>query len=688
MYVPFSYQNECLDAIDAVRDEGLTKALIVMASGLGKTVTMAFSAKRMLERGGKRRVLFLCHNNDILYQAKTTFQAVNGMDHSYGYLNGEEKHLHYVDFLFASFQTMERSRDLFDPTEFAYVIVDESHHSQADTFSSTIEYFRPQFLLGATATPDRLDARDIRDIFGQEVFYLPLEDALAKGLLTPVDYRLLTDEIVLRQTLEMDDGSRVSLAELNRTIFVPRRDEEIAKIIARHTSEFESPRVMIFCTSINHCEHLAKFIPDSFAIHSRVPVRERAVKLEMFRQGIIGTVLVVDAFNEGIDIPQANAVVFLRSTISRTVFLQQLGRGLRMSEGKDKVIVLDFVANCERIKMVHNLWRKVDDAVLQQDRIGRIEKETSGPMMLNVNSVEFQETIVPLLKLMDRVRPQKISEIENLAKEYSPRNTLSAQLAIAGSFEKYWWVCQKCSHEWQAQGAHRKNGSGCPACAGRVATANNNLAVLYPMLAEEYSSVNPVLADQIVPGSHSKVVWRCGSCEHEWSTSVYARTKQLTGCPACTGNIVTGKNNLAVVYPELLEEYYVLNSLPPEKVSAKSHLLISWRCKACSHIWRAPVYARVAGNGCPGCANKVVTATNNLAICYPVLAEEYSSRNELPAVKVVPSAKRKLWWKCKDCGHEWQATGYSRSKGSGCQMCALKAMRVRKQQKKSAIISG
>ena len=682
MYVPFSYQDECLDAIDAVRVEGLTKALIVMASGLGKTVTMAFSAKRMLERGGKGRVLFLCHNNDILYQAKTTFQAVNGMDHSYGYLNGEVKNLHHVNFLFASFQTMERSRDLFDPTEFAYVIVDESHHSQADTFSSTIEYFRPQFLLGATATPDRLDTRDIRDIFGQEVFYLPLEDALAKGLLTPVDYRLLADEIVLKQTLEMDDGSRVSLAELNRTIFIPRRDEEIAKIIARHTSELESPRIMIFCTSIKHCEHLAKFIPDSFAIHSRVPANERAVKLEMFRQGVIGTVLVVDAFNEGIDIPQANAVVFLRSTVSRTVFLQQLGRGLRTSEGKDKVIVLDFVANCERIKMVHNLWRTVDDMAAGYEKEKGHEKEAPSPMTLNVNSVEFQETIIPLLKLMDRIRPTKVSEVVELAREYSQANPEPAHVVVAGTGRRLWWKCCKCHHEWQATGAARLNGTGCPACAGRVVTEKNNLLVTNPELAKEYSSKNPIPADKILATTNKKVLWVCSSCQHEWEATGSNRNHGY-GCPACSGRVATPTNNFALAHPVLAKEWSPRNPVSPDTVTPASNRKYWWICSTCSHEWEASPGHRTSrkGTGCPACSKKVITAENSLAATHPDLAKEWSPRNPLPASEVFAGSDIKYWWLCSKCGHEWQARSDHRTKGNcKCPACRIADREERKKR--------
>ncbi len=401
MLTPFGYQQECLAVTEAARRDHEKRALVVMASGLGKTVTAAFDAKSWRQKN-TGRYLYLCHQNDILYQAKTTFEGIVDQGQTYGYFHGQEKSAG-ADFLFASLQTMERHKESFDPRAFAYILVDESHHSSARTYRTTIEYFKPDFLLGVTATPDRLDELNIRDIYGEEVYSLPLDEAMARKLVTPVDYRLLTDEIQLSGYIETG-GGRMSINKLNRKIFIPRRDEEIAKIIARHVSGVKSPRVIIFCNSVQHCDHLAKFIPNCFAIHSRVPLKERAVRLELFRQGLVGTVLAVDVFNEGIDIPQANVIVFLRSTDSPTVFLQQLGRGLRKNEEKEKVIVLDFVANCERIKMVHDLYQSVER---KKQQVQKQSQQSSGlePMTLNIKTGEFKEKIVPILNLLERVHP-------------------------------------------------------------------------------------------------------------------------------------------------------------------------------------------------------------------------------------------------------------------------------------------
>lgn len=404
MFIPFDYQQECISVIGAMRRDRAKRALVVMASGLGKTVTVAFDAKNW-RKEHPGRLLYLCHQNDILYQAKTTLEGVVDRGHTFGYFHGQEKAPDKVDFLFASLQTMERHKRSFGPHEFAYIVVDESHHSSARTYRSTIEYFKPEFLLGVTATPDRLDEFNIRDIYGEEVYSLPLDEAMARGLVTPVDYRLLTDEIQLSQFIETGKG-RVSINKLNRRLFIPRRDEEIAKIITHHVDGVPNPRIIIFCNSVHHCDHLANFVPNSFAIHSRVPSKERAVRLELFRQGLVGTVLAVDVFNEGIDIPQANVIVFLRSTDSPVVFLQQLGRGLRKNQEKEKMTVLDFVANCERIKTVHDLYQSVER--LKSSARGKPQRPSSDgpePMTLNINTSGFKEKVVPILKLLERVHP-------------------------------------------------------------------------------------------------------------------------------------------------------------------------------------------------------------------------------------------------------------------------------------------
>ena len=401
MFHPFPYQSDCLLRLKEVRASGATKALVIMASGLGKTVTAALDVKQWRETQGKSRLLYICHQTDILVQAKTTFEAILGNHLSYDFLHGKRKALHGVDCLFASFQTMSDYSEFFKPEEFDYILVDESHHTHAETYLPVVNYYKPKFILAVTATPDREDGLDIRDVYGREVFNLPLEEALAKGYLTPVDYKLMTDEIELKSVLAAGT-EKFSVKELNRRVFVKKRDDEVARIIQDEAAKIADPRIIVFCSSVAHCDYLCPYLTNGLAIHSGIPAKEKDLRLELFRQGIINIAFTVDCFNEGIDIPEANLIVFLRSTSSLRIFTQQLGRGLRLSKTKEKVMVLDFAGNCERVKFVTDFVNKVKKF---QPSLGG-DASPDGPFHVSGEGFDFtfNSKAVDLLSIMERMR--------------------------------------------------------------------------------------------------------------------------------------------------------------------------------------------------------------------------------------------------------------------------------------------
>src|SRR3989344_1215396 len=276
MIQPYDYQDVCLKTIERARSKGKKKVLVVKASGLGKTVTSAFDTTQWLKKHPDSKVLYLCHQNDILSQAKNPFAAiVGGEDTRYGYYHGIKKN-RGAQLLFASLQTMRSRMKQFDRREFDYIVIDESHHAPAETYYPVVKYFKPRFLLAMTATPDRMDLKDIRSLFGKEVFSLDLPEALAKNLLNPVDYRLIADEIV--ELGEIENPHRLSLGELNKKIFVPKRDKEIARIIKEKTADIRNPRIMIFCPSIRHVEKLKEHIPGSVTIHSHLRKKKQKKK--------------------------------------------------------------------------------------------------------------------------------------------------------------------------------------------------------------------------------------------------------------------------------------------------------------------------------------------------------------------------------------------------------------------------
>jgi superfamily II DNA or RNA helicase len=412
---PFPYQEEALQALAEARRQKKTEALVVMASGLGKTVLAAFDAKAYLEDGG--RVLYLCHQNDILLQARKTFQLVLGGSYSFASLHGNNKDLgaiHKATCVFSSFQTMREWQGVFPKGAFDYIIVDEGHHVQAETYKSTLEYFVADFILGITATPDRADLQDIRSIYGHEIYSLPLEEALARGLLTPVRYVLLSPITVDIEELR-EDSPYLTIKELDQRLFAPQSDPEIVRTIEERSAGVPNARRMIFCPSIEYCDRLSASLPGSAPIHSGLSRSIQDRRLDWFRSGEISTVLTVDKFNEGLDIPEANVIVFLRSTASRTIFLQQLGRGLRRAEGKEEVLALDFVGNCQRLEMVHHLW---DGVARVRRHIAHTRKsptkEATPSFDVDAGMVEFSESTQDIIDVIKTVRSRPKAERKRL----------------------------------------------------------------------------------------------------------------------------------------------------------------------------------------------------------------------------------------------------------------------------------
>jgi superfamily II DNA or RNA helicase len=594
MFTPYPYQKRCLVVLKETRAQGKNVALIIMASGLGKTFTVAFDVLEWLKKN-KGRILYLCHQNDILGQAKKTFESVLGSGYSYGFFTGQEKTAHKADCLFASFQTMSvNAQWIFSPDEFGYIVVDESHHSQAPSHLRIVEYFKPKFLLGATATPDRADKLDIRTVFGEEVFELPLEKALAQGLLTKVDYRLVTDEISLDH-IDSAELDKFSLKDIDHKVFIPKRDEEIAASIDRHSAELSEPTIVVFASSITRANQLVERIPSSAAIHSKIPIKERLVTLEMFRQGMIPTVITVDCFNEGIDIPEANMVVFLRSTASERIFYQQLGRGLRLSPGKDKVIVLDFVGNVKRISML----RELADAIALQHSV----EMTAGGNKENSFNIKFDEKAQRVLDIVKRIR-KCVADVPELIREYSPRNPLPASKVLVKSWsDMVWWTCGACKKEWQTSPAAKRHGRTCPNCELPV-TRTTSLQFVYPILAAEYTTKNPLPADQIRANTTQMVWWKCRKCSNEYAARPHSRTTRGDGCPACAARVAEYKDNVAFTSPKLALEYSEVNTLSPENVGVRSTDVCWWTCSDCGHSYQASPQERDDGKECPACCTE------------------------------------------------------------------------------------
>jgi superfamily II DNA or RNA helicase/HKD family nuclease len=346
---PYSYQREILDELGAEREiHDRWRNLVVMATGTGKTVVAALDYRRLLKARQVDSLLFVAHRAEILRQSLLTFRQVM-RDETFGelYVNGArpERWQH----VFASIQSLH-ANPLPDPNRFDMVIVDEFHHAEASTYQRLLSAVRPKVLLGLTATPERVDGQDIKHWFdGRIAAELRLWEALERGLLAPFQYFGIHDGTDLQQ-VGWHRGQGYDISQLSN-IYTgnERRVAVVLETLQRKIGDVGRMRAIGFCVSIDHANYMAHHFNQaglpSVAVTSQSPASERAEALKDLRAGRINTVFTVDLFNEGVDVPEIDTVLFLRPTDSATVFLQQLGRGLRLADDKPCLTVLDFVGH-------------------------------------------------------------------------------------------------------------------------------------------------------------------------------------------------------------------------------------------------------------------------------------------------------------------------------------------------------
>ncbi len=387
------------------------RALVVLATGLGKTFTAAFITKEFRPK----RVLFLVHNNFILKHAVDEFRLVFNEKTKMAVFNGMSRNgAQAADMVFATWQTMGGNLKLWKRNHFDLIIVDEAHHTEADTYRPVVDYFVGA-RLGITATPDRADEADIRDVFGSEVINITLEEAIARGWLPRVEYHVVTDESLDEEALqtiamEIREGKkRFTMAELNRRIFIRKRDKEIARIIDGYNE-----KSVVFRANIKHAERMRKSLKLSATFHSETASTQKATwdqnqkTLDALKNGTVRRVCAVNAFNEGVNVPSVGLVAFCRVTGSLTIFRQQLGRGLR--PGKDKLIVLDFVGNLERIQLVLQMMNKISD--IHENETSQRERDREGYNRGNFEvsgqgfEFTFSDKVVDLMKVLEHVEAE------------------------------------------------------------------------------------------------------------------------------------------------------------------------------------------------------------------------------------------------------------------------------------------
>jgi superfamily II DNA or RNA helicase/Holliday junction resolvase len=368
------YQCEVVELfMAALRETG--KGQVVLATGLGKTVVMAEVVSQLYRDGviPEGRVLVMAGTRELVDQLQRSFWDQLPKWISTHRLMGGEEPSYWDGITFATVQSvLSRVEDL---PRFGLVLIDEAHHIGSESFRKVIAGLNAPMVGGATATPWRGDGYDIDHMLGQPVVRIGIAEGLKKGFLCEADYRLMADNIDWDFVRDRSVHN-YSLQQLNRKLLIPTRDEEAAKII-RETFTAERRRAaVIFCSTVMHARSFAGMLRlfgfRAEAITGDMDPRTRDQTMAAFRRGTLDIVTTRDLFNEGVDVPDVDMIAFMRVTHSRRIFVQQLGRGLRISPNKDKVVVLDFVSDLRRIAEVIELERAVKGDVETVRMGGRI----------------------------------------------------------------------------------------------------------------------------------------------------------------------------------------------------------------------------------------------------------------------------------------------------------------------------
>ena len=359
------YQREAVDKIISSYEKGNSTGLITLATGLGKTFVAGCFLRWLFEHHPSYNVLVLADKKELLLQFDKSLWTNLPKFVATHILHESEKPAFNEGVLLSTFQSLEGFMNKNPEVTFDIVIVDEAHHAAADTFIVAINNINPKYLLGLTATPFRKDQRSIKNIFGEPLVKYDVIKALHKGYLANIDYKIKNDNIDVNWVAKESKKGH-TIKQLNKRIFIPQRDDEICDAIFEYWNYKNPQRGIVFCNSSEHAERIEQLLRTRFdfparSLTTRVPgADERAKRLRLFRSGQIKILTCYDMLNEGVDIPDVDFLVYLRVTHSRSIFLQQLGRGLRFKEGKT-LLVLDFVADIRRLAGLKLFKNEYDD---------------------------------------------------------------------------------------------------------------------------------------------------------------------------------------------------------------------------------------------------------------------------------------------------------------------------------------
>lgn len=405
---PNKMQQAALQEIQLVREAGHDKGLVISATGTGKTYLSAFDVRSF----APKRMLFIVHREQILQKAKSDFlQILGGTEDDFGILSGSSRQTD-ARYLFATIQTISKEETLrqFDPEAFDYILIDEVHKAGAKSYQKVIDYFRPQFLMGMTATPERTDDFNIYELFDYNIAYeIRLQEALEEDMLCPFHYFGVTD-------IEYEEGVIDETTAFSKLV-TEERVEHILEKIHYYGHSGDSVRGLIFCSRKDEAEKLSIELNKrglrTIALTGDHSQEERIRQVDRLENGLLDYILTVDIFNEGIDIPSVNQVVMLRQTQSSIIFIQQLGRGLRKHNSKEFVTIIDFIGNYKNNYLIPVALS--GDRSQNKDNIRRHMKDTS--YIKGVSTINFEE--IAKNRVFNAIKRSNLTDMKLLRDAYN-----------------------------------------------------------------------------------------------------------------------------------------------------------------------------------------------------------------------------------------------------------------------------
>lgn len=429
LFKPNSAQVEALLELKNTRFEGNEKALVVAATGVGKTFLAAFDSLDY------QNILFIAHREEILNQAYETFAKVRGEDELGRYFDNYKDIK--ANILFASIQSLSRISNLkkFVKDRFDYIIVDELHHGVATSYTKVIDYFEPKFLLGLTATPHRLDKKDVYAICDyNSVYEIDLFTSINRGWLVPYKYYGIYDATVDYGKVKVINGRYVD-KDLEKALSINKR----AELILTNYKRYKRSKALGFCSNIKHAEFMASYFNENgfkaICIHSDRSAEnyhERKSGIDKLQKGEIDIIFAVDMLSEGVDIPDLDLLLFLRPTQSPVVFLQQLGRGLRTYEGKNDVRILDFIGNFKKVDLIPFLLGNRLES--KKDIARKLQNGQGLPMDCQVD-FEFE-----VIDLIESVMKSKMKIQEKLDEWFITCREENEEYKIPSRIEFFNWL--------------------------------------------------------------------------------------------------------------------------------------------------------------------------------------------------------------------------------------------------------